>query len=70
MFAGPVGPVEVFFYWPEAIFRNIYWPGAISFLIASSPMGSDGITPFPPQSVLWPSTVASADDLHFYLSLI
>ena len=30
MFTGPVGPVEVFFYWPEAVFGNFYWPGASS----------------------------------------
>ena len=29
MFTGPVGPVEVFFYWPETVFGNFYWPGAI-----------------------------------------
>ena len=38
MFTGPVGPVEVFFYWPEAIFGNFYWPGAIGPLLASSPV--------------------------------
>ena len=37
MFAGPVGPVEVFFYWLEAIFRDFYWRGAIGLLSASSP---------------------------------
>ena len=37
MFTGPVGPVEVFFYWPEAIFGDFYWPGAIGPLLASSP---------------------------------
>ena len=37
MFTGPVGPVEVFFYWPEAIFGNFYWPEAIGPLLASSP---------------------------------
>ena len=37
MFTGPVGPVEVFFYWPEAIFENFYWPGAMEPLLASSP---------------------------------
>ena len=34
---GPVGPVEVFFHWPEAILGNFYWPGAIGPLLASSP---------------------------------
>ena len=34
---GPVGPVEVIFYWPEAVFRYFYWPGAIGLLLASSP---------------------------------
>ena len=29
MFFGPVGPVEVIFYWPEAVFGIFYWPGAI-----------------------------------------
>ena len=37
MFTGPVGPVEVFFYWPEAVFVNFYWPGTIGPLVASSP---------------------------------
>ena len=29
--------VEVFFYWPEAVIGNFYWPGASSSLLASSP---------------------------------
>ena len=37
MFTGPVGPVEVVFYWPEAVFGNFYWPGAIGSPLASSP---------------------------------
>ena len=38
MFTGPVGPVEVFFfYWPAAVFGNFYWPGTIGLLLASSP---------------------------------
>ena len=37
MFTGPVGPVEVFFYWPEAVFGDFYWPGAIGSPLASSP---------------------------------
>ena len=37
MFTGPVGPVEVLFYWPKAIFGNFYWPGAIGPLLAFSP---------------------------------
>ena len=37
MFTGPEGPVEVFFYWPEAVFGNFYWPGAIGSPLASSP---------------------------------
>ena len=37
MFTGPVGPVEVFFYWSEAVFGNFYWPGAIGLPLASSP---------------------------------
>ena len=36
MFTGPVGPVEVIFYWPEAVFGIFYWPGAIGLLLASS----------------------------------
>ena len=39
MFTGPVGPVEVFFYWPEAIYRNFYRPGAIGLLLVLSPGG-------------------------------
>ena len=34
---GPIGPVEVFFYWPEAVMGNFHWPGAIGPLLASSP---------------------------------
>ena len=37
MLTRPVGPVEVFFYWPEAVLRNFYWPGAIGSPLASSP---------------------------------
>ena len=37
MFTGPVGPVEVFFYWPETVFGNFYWAGAIGSPLASSP---------------------------------
>ena len=39
MFTGPVGPVEVFFYWPKAVLGNFYWPGAIGPLLASGPAG-------------------------------
>ena len=38
MLTGPVGPVEVIFYWPEAVFENFYWPGAIGSPLASSPV--------------------------------
>ena len=37
MCPGPVGPVKVFFYWPEDVFGYFYWPGAIGLLLASSP---------------------------------
>ena len=37
MLTGPVGPVEVVFYLPEAVFGNFYWPGAIGLPLASSP---------------------------------
>ena len=37
MFTGPVGPVEVFVYWPEAVLGNFYWPGAIGSPLVSSP---------------------------------
>ena len=37
MLTGPVGPVEVFFYWPEAVFGIFYWPGAIGSPLALSP---------------------------------
>ena len=37
MFTGPVGPVEVFFYWPVVVLGNFYWPGAIGSPLASSP---------------------------------
>ena len=39
MFTGPVGPVKVYFYWPEAVLGNFYWPGAIGSPLASSPAG-------------------------------
>ena len=38
MFTGPVRPVEVFVYWPEAVLGNFYWPGAIGSPLASSPV--------------------------------
>ena len=41
MFTGPVGPVEVISYWPEAVLGNFYWPGAIGLLLASSPDASE-----------------------------
>ena len=47
MFTGPVGPVEVFFYWPEAVFGNIYWPGAIGPLLASSPVSNWSLPTYP-----------------------
>ena len=37
MFTGPVGPVEVFFFWPEAVLGNFYWSWAIGLPLASSP---------------------------------
>ena len=37
MFTVTVGQVEVLFYWPEAVFRNIYWSRASGSLLASSP---------------------------------
>ena len=37
MFTGPDGPVEVFFYWPEAVFGDFYWTGAIGSPLVSSP---------------------------------
>ena len=37
IFTGPVGPVEVFFYWPKAVLGNFYWPWAIGSPLASSP---------------------------------
>ena len=42
MFTRPVGPFEVFFYWPETVFGNFYWPGAIGAPLASSPVSSNG----------------------------
>ena len=37
MFTDPVGPVEDFFYWPETVLGNFYWPGAIGSPLVSSP---------------------------------
>ena len=47
MFTVPVGPVEVFFYWPEAVFGNFYWPGAIGSPLASSPVEGTRRKPAP-----------------------
>ena len=33
MFTNTVGPVGVFFYWPEAVIGNLYWPGASGSLV-------------------------------------
>ena len=43
MFTGPVGPVEVFFYWPEAVFGNFYWPGASSPVVLFGGMREVGL---------------------------
>ena len=40
MLTSLVGPVEVFFYWPEAVLGNFYWPGAIGSPLTSSPVYS------------------------------
>ena len=32
MFTGPVGPVEVFFDWPEAIFGKFNWTRVLIFI--------------------------------------
>ena len=45
MFTGPVGPVEVIFYWPETVFGNFYWPGAIGLPLASSPVIHNQLQP-------------------------
>ena len=38
MFTDPLGPVEIFFYWPEVNLGIFYWPaGASGSLLASSP---------------------------------
>ena len=37
MFTGSIGPVEVFFYYPEAISGKFYWPGTSGSLLPSSP---------------------------------
>ena len=36
MLTGPLGPVEFFFYRPEAVLGNFYWPGASGSLLVSS----------------------------------
>ena len=48
MFTGPVGPVEVFFYWPKTGFGDFYWPGAIGSPLASSPVMDFFIKGTPP----------------------
>ena len=48
MFTGPVGPVEVCFYWPEAVFGNFYWPWAIGSPLASSPADRKFLNAFRP----------------------
>ena len=52
MFTGPVGPVEVFFHWPEGVFGNFYWPGAIGSPLASSPgvLSENKLSIYPPIS--------------------
>ena len=45
MFTGPVGPVEVFCYWPEAILGIFYWPGVSGSLFALSPENIINILP-------------------------
>ena len=48
MFTDPVEPVEVSFYWPEAVLGNFYWPGISSSLLLSSPgSGTDFIHQVP-----------------------
>ena len=37
MFTGSVRPVEDFFYWPNAVLGDFYWPGATGTLLVSSP---------------------------------
>ena len=32
-----VEPFKVFFYWPEAVLGNFYWPGVSGSLLALSP---------------------------------
>ena len=48
MFTGLVEPVEVFFYWPEAVLGNFYWPGAIGSPLVSSPVLLATFHPFMP----------------------
>ena len=55
MFTGPVGPVKVFFYWPEAVFGNFYWPGAIGLPLASSPDRYKFTGPYGPVTGLCPN---------------
>ena len=38
MCTGPLGPVEIFFYWPEAILDGSLLAGASGTLLASSPV--------------------------------
>ena len=41
MLTGPVGPVDVFFYLPKAVFGNFYWPEASGSLLPLSPVQVD-----------------------------
>ena len=55
MFTGPVGPVEVIFYWPEAVLGDFYWPGAIGLLLAYLETFSEGnILTRMSSNVYWP----------------
>ena len=70
MFTGPVGPVEVFFYWPEADFRNFYWPGAIGSPLASSPALCNSTSPkfphFAPRLEVLPEKTLQVQPMHFW----
>ena len=43
MFTGLVGPFEVFFYWPEAVLGDFYWPGDSCSLLARSPVDASSL---------------------------
>ena len=63
MFTGPVGPVEVFFYWPKAVFGKFNWPGDIGSPLASSPVRDDDLRKNSLDTLKYISTKLTKDEI-------